>query len=297
MQKLGLYPVKSPDIPIRERMRMIAEVGFDYVAASSVAQLTEPGPDGFLAACERHGLPIDNVHLTGKGTNKVWFPGPEGDEIIDRYAREMEQALAVGVDVGVVHVTWGFRTPPLCELGLARFARLVAHAEKIGFIIAFENSVSLPHYEAVLERYVSPNVHFCFDSGHWNEFCPDADIYRRWGHLMRVTHFDDNDGRRDLHVIPFDGCADFARLAPFLGHQERLTFEVSGVVCKQVETPPAETEAGLRPLAIAGTSLVRVGEGEFGLYESLGYEAYLRRLMAAGMRLRNLIRMAEKNAN
>lgn len=291
MQKLGLYPVKSPDLSIRERIRMIAEVGFDHVAASSIAQLIEPGPDGFLASAEREGLPVDNVHLTGKGTSKVWFPGPEGDEIIARYAREMEQALEVGVGIGVVHVTWGtVLDPPLSDIGMERFARLIDHAEKIGFTIAFENSVSIAHYTAVLERFVSPNVCFCFDSGHWNEFCPDADIYDRFGHLMRVTHIDDNDGVRDLHIIPFDGCTDFARLAPALRRQERLTFEVSGVLHKAVGTTPDETRAGLRPLRIAGDdALVRVEPAGFTIYPAFTYEMYLRRLMDAAVHLRTMI--------
>lgn len=293
MKQLGLYPVKHAHLSIGQRLHMIAQAGFDYVCAASIQQLTEPGDAGFLACAAREHLPIDNVHLTGSDTNKVWYPGSEGDEIIARYRKEMDLALQAGVDMGVVHVTWGFQTPPLSEIGMERFKSLIGYAEKIGFTIAFENSVSIAHYSAVLDRIPSENVCFCFDTGHWNEFCPDADIYDRYGSMMRITHINDNDGKHDLHIIPFDGCTDFSRLVSALKRMDRLTFEVSGALDKACPESKEALEADFRRMRIHGdASLLDIREGGFRIYQSLSYEMYLQRLMRSAVRLREQIEAA-----
>ncbi len=290
MQSLGLYPFRCGGLSLRERITTCAEVGFTHLACAHPEELEDRTADGFLALAKEFHMPIDNVHLTGSGTSKIWYEGEEGDEIIARYAREMELALDAGIDIGVVHVTWGFAVPPLNELGLSRLEGLIRHAERIGFRIAFENSASLPHYAAVFDRWAgSRAVCFAFDTGHHNEFCPDADIYDRWQHLMRVTHIDDNDGVQDLHIIPFDGTADFAKIAHALKGQERLTFEVSGLSNKKLKFSREETEANFSRLAIAGSEFVRVDDEKFHFYEGLGYRGYLERLMAAGVRLREMI--------
>lgn len=293
MKQLGLYPVKHAQLSIGERLHLTAQAGFDYVCAASIEQLIEPGAAGFRASAAREHLPIDNVHLTGSDTNKVWYPGSEGDAIIARYRREMELALQAGVDLGVVHVTWGFQTPPLSDIGMERFKKLIGYAESIGFTIAFENSVSLAHYSAVLDQIPSENVCFCFDSGHWNEFCPDAEIYQRYGSRMRITHINDNDGKHDLHIIPFDGCTDFGKLAPALKRMDKLTFEVSGALDKTCpESKEALSPDFSRMRIWEDASLLDVRDGGFRIYNNLSYEAYLHRLMQSAVKLRDQIEAA-----
>ena len=163
MQALGLYRVKTDRYPIGEILHLIKKTGFDYIAASSPAQLTDDAPDGFMQTAKRLNLPIDNVHLTGSRTSTIWYPGSEGDEIVERYCHEIDLSLNAGVKQGVVHVTWGLETPPLNDLGIERLKRIIAHAEKTGFVIGFENSVSLPHYEAVFDHIQSNAVRFTFD--------------------------------------------------------------------------------------------------------------------------------------
>lgn len=293
MRQLGLYPVKHESLSMREKLHLIRRAGFDYVCAGSIHQLLEEGSEGLRACAAREGLPIDNVHLTGADTNLVWEEGEKGQAIIDRYQWEMEQAVKAGVPMGVVHVTWGFTKPALTQIGLKRFQALVAHAERVGFTIAFENSVSLAHFEAVLDQNQSPNARFCFDSGHFNEFCADSDIYERYQARMCVTHLDDNDGVRDLHIIPFDGCADFAKIAPALRKMERLTFEVSGALRKTCALTREELLPGMRRLAIFhDAELSHIADKEYAFYQNMSYEAYLDRLMSAARKLRAMIETA-----
>ncbi len=289
MRQLGLYLVKSSTLSIRERMHMTAQAGFDYICASSPAQLAERGEDSFIAGAEREGLPIDNVHLTGSGTNKIWWPGSEGDDIIERYKREMDLAVSVGVKLGVVHVTWGHKNITFSQLGLDRFKQLVDHAEKIGFTIGVENSVSIEHYTAVLEQFNTPHVCFCFDTGHWNEFCRDTDIYDKYNSIMRITHINDNDGVHDMHIIPFDGCTDFSKLAPALRCMDRLTFEVSGVLRKPLDRSACEMQECFSRLSRPADEFVKIYDSEYTAYEDVSYEQYLERLMSAAQKLRNMI--------
>ncbi len=292
MKELGLYIVKSATLSVGERLHMIKEAGFDYVCATSPSQLVDPGPDGFLACAAREGLPVDNVHLTGSGTNKIWWPGEAGEEIIARYKKEMDIAVAAGVRLGVVHVTWGHKDITFSELGIERFKQLIDHAEKIGFTIAVENSVSIQHYTHVLDSFKSPHVRFCFDTGHWNEFCRDTDIYDRYNSLMRVTHINDNDGVRDMHIIPFDGCTDFSKLAHALKCMDRLTFEVSGVLRKPNNMPPEAMRASFAHLSRPSEEFIKIYDDEYTAYEDVSYEQYLERLMKAARRLRDMIEKA-----
>ena len=293
MQALGLYRVKNDALPISDILHLIKKTGFDYIAASSPAQLEDYTPGGFMESAKRENLPIDNVHLTGPRTSTIWYPGSEGDEIVDRYCHEIDVSLNAGVKQGVVHVTWGLETPPLNNLGVERLKRIIAHAEKVGYVIGFENSVSLPHYEAVFDNIQSEAVRFTFDSGHWNEFCRDADIYKRYNDLMVITHLNDNDGVHDMHVIPFDGCCNFALLAPYLKRMDRLTFEVSGLSKRLWPEEEAVLHENMKGMAIYGNEdFLRIRGREVELYACLDYEGYLDRLYQAAKKLRAMIEAA-----
>lgn len=293
MQALGLYRVKNDQLSISEILHLIKKTGFDFIAASTPAQLEDTAPDGFMQTAKRLNLPIDNVHLSGPRTSTIWYPGAEGDQIVERYCREIDISLNAGVKQGVVHVTWGLETPPLNDLGIERLKRIIAHAEKTGFVIGFENSVSLPHYEAVFDHIQSEAVRFTFDSGHWNEFCRETDIYRRYNELMTITHLNDNDGVHDMHVIPFDGCCDFKLLAPHLKRMDRLTFEVSGLGTRRYPQEEKVLHENMKGMAIYGNEdFLKIRGSEVQLYSCLDYEGYLDRLMLAAKKLRKMIEEA-----
>lgn len=293
MQALGLYRVKNDQLSIGEMLHLIKKTGFDFIAASSPAQLTDDAPDGFMQTAKRLNLPIDNVHLTGSRTSTIWYPGSEGDEVVERYCHEIDVSLNAGVKQGVVHVTWGLETPPLNDLGLERLKKIIAHAEKVGYVIGFENSVSAEHNIALFDSVQSEAVRFTFDSGHWNEFCRESDIYRRYNDLMVVTHLNDNDGVHDMHIIPFDGCCDFKMLAPYLKCMDRLTFEVSGLGTRKWPQEESVLHENMKGMAIYGNEdFLRIRGNETTVYSCLDYEGYLDRLMQAAKKLRSMIEEA-----
>lgn len=293
MQQIGIYPVKDPTLSIRERIHITKQVGFEYLCSGSIAQLTEPGPDGFLACAEREGLPVDNVHLTGKSTTAIWFPAPLGDEVVERYQREMEIAIDHGVNMGVMHVTWGFSPAQYSEIGMERLRRLVDHAEKLGFTVCMENSAYPELFHAAMNAFDSPHARFTFDTGHWNAFFDHDDlIFDRYGDRIAITHLADNDARRDLHLIPLDGCADFGKLAHALKHVDRLTFELSGIYCKPHKATRESAENDIRRTHVYEQGLTRVDDTNIYVYEGFTYEQYLERVMTNAKRLRDMIEQA-----
>lgn len=293
MKQIGIYPVKDASLSIRERLHITKQVGFEYVCATGIAQLTEEGPDGFLACAEREGLPVDNVHLTGKKTTAIWFPESEGDEVVERYQKEMEIALAHGVSRGVMHVTWGFTPVTYSDIGMERLHRLVDHADKVGFTVCIENSAYPELFHVAMEAFHAPHARFTFDTGHWNAFFDHDDpIYEKYGERMLITHLADNEGKRDLHLIPLDGCTDFEKLAPSLKRMDRLTFELAGRVCKPHKTTREAAEADMRRTHAYAEGLVRVDDENIYVYESLTYAQYLERVMSHALRLREMVEQA-----
>ena len=53
MQALGLYRVKTDTLPIKDILHLIKKTGFDYIAASSPAQLQDDAPDGFMQTAKK----------------------------------------------------------------------------------------------------------------------------------------------------------------------------------------------------------------------------------------------------
>lgn len=58
--------------------------------------------------------------------------------------------------------------------------------------------------DALNERYGAEVLGFCFDAGHANLVGIDYEKFlTRLGHRLKVLHLHDNDGRSDLHQIPY----------------------------------------------------------------------------------------------
>ena len=225
MKPVGLYMINDSNaahLTLADRISLFAETGFDYICFSAKQALETDA----LELAQKYGLPVDNVHLSGPGTNDLWHEGLAGDSIVERYCTEITALSKRGIHLGVAHVTWGKESAPCNVLGLQRIAHIINCAEKNGFVIGFENSVSPDlHLRAVLDTFHSPAAGFTFDTGHWHCFAPDSTFPFEYADRLVITHIQDNDGSGDQHRIPFDGTVDFANLAPVLSHASRLTLE------------------------------------------------------------------------
>ena len=146
-----------------------------------------------------------------------------------------------GVELMVSHAFIGFCTGMRpTEIGLERFGRVIREAERRGVKIAFENTEGEEFLAALLNAFgESPNVGFCWDTGH--EMCYNGrkDMTALYGRCLLATHLNDNLGTRrydgvitwhdDLHLLPFDGIGDWAGISARLKRRDFtdvLTFEL-----------------------------------------------------------------------
>ena len=82
-----------------EKIIAIKNAGFDFVALGMGA-LSDGTLEYQVELCQKYGLPIDNIHLTGGKTTEIWFEGELGDKVCDRYCREIKMAADAGIKKG-----------------------------------------------------------------------------------------------------------------------------------------------------------------------------------------------------
>lgn len=291
MIRIGTYLIKDADLTAETRLRMIKAAGFDFVCLTMKPLLAGEKVGLTPELCARVGIDFDNVHLTGNGTHAMWAEGEEGDRVAARYCQEIALCHEYGIKTGIAHVTWGITPPPpVGELGLHRFERVAECAEKYGFTLALENSVSDTHLCYVLDRLKSPHVGYCFDSGHRNAFAPNADFLGLYGDRLAATHLQDNDGQNDLHLMPLDGCIDWQATARQLAAtslgRRMICAEVAGVVSRDCPGMRAdEIRQTLSRVAVLEQGLVQIEDERFCVYGGLSHEALLARLYAAMRRI------------
>ena len=102
--------------------------------------------------------------------------------MIDGHKRALCYAAETGCRTYTIHIGAGqynrFRTPvqTLREAALRTLDELVPHAEKLGVVIAVENSFEPPNTPDevlfLLEHFNSPALGCCYDAGHANVMAP-----------------------------------------------------------------------------------------------------------------------------
>ena len=307
MVKVGTYVMG--DMPFEERLRVLKNVGFDFVGLGLELFRAEGDElERAAALCEKYGFEIDNIHMTGAKTTEIWGDTPLGEEICDRYCREIARASAAGIHVGVAHITWGFSVPaPVGKVGLDRMTRIAECAAKHNFTVALENSVYLEYlYQTMAHLKGYSSIGFTFDSGHRNAFAHDYDLLADFGDRLTVTHIADNDAAHDLHLMPFDGTVDWKQVSAELattevGRDRILAEPTLGAFKKMAGKNAEQIRRDTAHLAIAATDpeLIVIEDEKFSAYRPLTYEQKMERLYVRMRRLADMIEAAsvkeEKN--
>lgn len=227
------------EIPITEKLPLIKAAGFDAVF-SDWKRDVDFEPIANLA--KKLGLEYQSLHAPFYGMDDLWVD--ESGGLSDKMMRDIfgctDTCAEFGIDLMICHTIIGMDNCTPTELGLQRIGELIEYADKKGITIAFENTEGLMYLEAVLDRFGNcGNVGFCFDSGH--EMCYNAghDVLKEFGKHLISTHLNDNLGQTDpneitfyddAHLLPFDGIADWERIAKEmkqLGYNNPLTFELN----------------------------------------------------------------------
>lgn len=166
----------------------------------------------------------------------------------------MNYAAELGAKTYTMHVgayeSVFFKTPnpELRKLALDSLEKLIPEAEKLGLVIAVENSYERSNTAGEAVFYASyfntPAIGCCYDSGHANMMEPAGKVREKyfsemddaWGEKIEyfpdslgtmlpyivTCHLHDNDGYRDAHDLPGNGTINWKPLLARLQQAPRL---------------------------------------------------------------------------
>ena len=225
-----------PSIP--EEIALLGSVGFDgfFTGWTPDAPLGE-----WRKAADECGMYWQSIHAPFDKAADMWTDGDKAGIAVDELIGCVCGCASVGVPIMIVHAFIGFKDHTPTEAGLVNFGRVVDEAEKLGVKIAFENTEGEEYLAALMEHFRGhPSVGFCLDTGHEMCYNHSKDMLALYGDRLIATHFNDNLGIRDyngditwhddLHLLPFDGIADWRDIASRLnrcGYDGEFTFELT----------------------------------------------------------------------
>ena len=198
------------------------------------------------------GIHIVSIHAPAGREFDLNIPEKERrPAMIKDHIKAMEIAAEFGSKTYTIHVGAWHHCIKHVDMNLLRplaietLEQLVPAAEKIGIVVAVENSFEPPNsmkeVVGLVEPFASsPAIGICYDTGHahfmapypWKkmEDYPKSQHDMWWEHgiieeanalelaqkYVVTTHIHDNTGYADLHSMPFDGTLDWYTLMPKL---------------------------------------------------------------------------------
>lgn len=240
-QKMCLGIMNATGYEPEELVRIYKEAGFDGFFAA----WTESGClDSLAEVAKEEGMIFQSIHAPFMRAADMWKDDAElGEQAVEELLLCLDDCKRLGVPLMVVHPYKGFEEknlkPP--KIGLVRFENLVKASEGTGVKIAFENVEGEEYLDALMQYFEgNPNVGFCWDTGHEMCYSHSRNLLVDYGERLIATHLNDNlgisdfDGKTtfldDLHLLPFDGIADWDVLARRMDdchYTGLLTFELT----------------------------------------------------------------------
>ncbi len=205
--KIGINVNCYGRIPMGEQIALMKENGFTACFTDPM----HPGYDCEIEHLQWAGIDVDFLHAPFKRINSIW--GPDGDGMLKELTDCADAAARHKIPTVIVHLSSGINPPKISDGGIARFEKLMEHAEKKGVTVAYENQRKISSLAMMLEFY--PKARFCWDTGHEGCFTPGKQFMPLFAEKLTALHIHDNQClfNQDDHLIPFDGTLDFDRVA------------------------------------------------------------------------------------
>lgn len=221
---------------------MVAKAGF---AAVSPLWGTKVDMAQLCTLARAHGLAIQSLHAPFGKVDTLWSDDPAVyDTALTLTMRALDDCIAHKIPVMVMHA-WidEALSFDLDHLYFINFEKIVNRAAAHNIRIAFENTEGEEYLSALMSHFGDhPHVGFCWDSGHEMCYNHAQDLLAHYGDRLLVTHLNDNLGISDptgsitylddLHLLPYDGIADWdynverlnkSRPLPYLNFELNLT--------------------------------------------------------------------------
>lgn len=216
-------------IPTDEAIRRMAAAGFDAVDVNLVL-ICNRGmnlhtdewkieAEKIAMAAADTGIELAQCHLPFKG-KRVHYKAPEDWEFYHQmFFRAIDVASFLGIPWGVVHPETlresGLSNEECLKITREKNAEYIEHAMKKGVNIAYENMTlgSTPGFCTyvdqlieLIDSYQDDRIGACLDTGHANMVYDDQyEPIIKLGHRLHCLHINDNLGKNDLHMPPFQG--------------------------------------------------------------------------------------------
>lgn len=215
----------------------------DCGAVDGVEIWTEhPAAEGEIEAAARHGLQV-GIHLPFHDLNPVSDDPVVAERALDRNREWLRSLARVGGVHAVMHGGYAASAADRdAKLGrLVEFAStLNAEAAELGIDLMLENLIP----DTLGYTHIMAS-----DLAEWTQLVADigcgavldtghsaaagialADVFEALGSSVRAIHLSDNDGSRDLHLLPGDGndvTADLGGILADIGYDGVITYEIS----------------------------------------------------------------------
>ena len=203
--------LKCAGISNMESVKQIKKAGFKKVFITWMYNSWGETQEKIIAEVKRNKLEIVFAHVAYFGEyklNTIWEDGKHGDKIADMLINDLKKLKNHGIKIAVVHPCERMK-PDFTQIALNRWQKIVKSAEEIGITIAIENLRYLDVIDYLFDNIESDNLKICYDAGHNHCNSNDAFDFEKYNNKIVATHIHDNDGEKDLHLIPFHGNIDW----------------------------------------------------------------------------------------
>ncbi len=239
--KLCLGTYSGCDMSDEEQIRLFKEMGFDgffveWNKETDVKKLREAAD-----SCE---MIFQSIHAPFyKIADVLWQEGEEAETAVETLIACAKDCAENQVPIMVCHAFIGFDRDDLNPnpIGVENYRKVVEKAKELGVKIALENTEGEEYLAALMDAFKDyDNVGFCWDTGHEICYNHSQDMMAKYGDRLFATHINDNLGisdyngkifwTDDLHLLPFDGVADWQNIVQRLNRHHYdgiLTFELN----------------------------------------------------------------------
>lgn len=241
-QKLCFALSDQFGLPLNELILLLKKTGFDGFAIDISDRKTDAA--SLVETGKKENMIIQSLHAPFNKSDDMWFEGDLGDEALKELTENIELCAKLEIPIMVAHTFIGFDSDNIpTQLGIERYGKLVKRADELGVMLALENTEGEEYFDALMDAFKSEkSVGFCWDTGHELCYNRGRNLMADYGNRLVATHLNDNLGVRDfdgrityiddLHLLPFDGIADWNKISQNLAESPfdgPLTFELNTV--------------------------------------------------------------------
>jgi len=227
-------------LPFVNRMKMIQAAGFTQTALWWTTD--SPDREEYPAIVRDHGIIVESSHIEYLCADDIWSETASvRQDVVDLYITRIKECARHQIPLIVLHACHKDGKPGPHKTGLECFKTVMQAAEDYGVEVAVENTSNTDILDYVFRELQSPVMKYCYDSSHDQLYSAvKGELLSKYGPLLAVTHFSDNDGKIDCHWTPGHGIVDWKLIAakfPVKTYRGALSLEVGPAVFEKDLSP------------------------------------------------------------